>query len=93
MSNIRKIICPHCNQKVGFERNSAGKWVGTVGGGIGGYTLASGLGLAGAILSAPVAIPAAIVGLGIGALLGNRAGAAMDNATVECPHCEKLMSI
>lgn len=93
MSDVKKVICPHCGEKVEFQKNSAGQWVGTVGGAGAGYVLASGLGIAGAILSTPIAIPAALVGLGIGALLGNRVGAAIDNASVECPNCKKTMSI
>ena len=92
MSDVKKVICPHCGAKVEFQKNSAGKWVGTIGGAGAGYVLASGLGIAGAILSAPIAIPAALVGLALGALLGNRAGAAIDNATVQCPSCKKSMS-
>jgi len=93
MSSAREIICPCCKKKVVFKKNSAGKWVGTIGGGGAGYFLASGLGIAGAILGAPIAIPAALVGLGIGTILGNRVGAALDNATVKCPSCGKSMSV
>jgi len=93
MSEIKKIQCPHCQKMVKFERNSSGKMVGTVVGGGVGYALASGLGIAGGILGAPVAIPAALIGLGVGALLGNRAGKAVDNSSVECPSCGKSMSI
>lgn len=91
MGGVKKVICPHCNAKVEFKKDSAGKWIGTIGGGVTGYVLASGLGIAGAILSAPIAIPAALVGLGIGAILGNRAGDALDSS-VECPKCKKFMS-
>lgn len=54
-----------------------------VAGGGAGYGLATGLGIAGA----PVAIPAAPAGLGIGAIIGNRAGDIFDNMTVQCPNC------
>lgn len=93
MSEVKNIQCPHCKKTVKFERNSAGKWVGAVVGGGAGYGLAAGLGIAGAILGGPVAIPAAFVGLGVGALLGNRAGAIVDDATVKCPSCKKRLSI
>lgn len=93
MNEIKNVICPHCGKKVDFERNSKGQWVGTVGGAGVGYVLASGLGVAGAIMSAPIAVPAALIGLGIGAVLGNRVGAAIDNSSVECPNCKKSMSI
>lgn len=55
--------------------------------------LSSGLGIAGGILGAPVAIPAALVGLVKGVILGNRGGDAVDNATVKCPNCSKGISI
>ena len=93
MSEVKQIRCPHCDKLVRFKRNSAGKWIGTIVGGALGWKLAAGLGLAGAILGAPVAIPAALAGLGLGALIGNRAGSIVDNATVECPNCRELMSI
>jgi ribosomal protein L37AE/L43A len=93
VSNVKKVVCPHCSKEVEFRRNSKGTWVGTVGGAGAGYFLASGLGIAGAVLGASVAIPAALVGLGVGAIIGNRVGSAIDNAIVKCPNCKKTMSI
>ena len=93
MDEVKKIKCPHCEKMVKFERNSAGKWVGTVIGAGGGYWLCAGLGIAGGILGMSVAIPAALVGLGIGAFLGNRCGAMIDKATVKCPSCGESISI
>jgi ribosomal protein L37AE/L43A len=87
----KRVTCPHCNASVVFKRNSAGRWVGTVAGGGLGYLLAAGLGIAGAILAWPVAIPAAAVGVGIGAIVGNRAGKAVDDARAKCPKCNKSM--
>jgi len=93
MSEIKKVQCPHCKEMVSLERNSAGKWVGTIAGGGVGYGLTAGLGIAGAILGASIAIPAVIIGVGIGALLGNRAGAMVDNTSVKCPNCGESISI
>ena len=93
MAQVKRVQCPHCNQSVRFEKNAAGKWVGTVVGGGIGYGAAAGLGIAGGILGAPIAIPAALVGAAIGAILGNRAGAMVDNSTVNCPSCRRSMSI
>jgi len=76
-----------------FKKNFAGKWVGAIGGGGVGYFLAAGLGIAGGIMGAPIAIPGALIGLGLGAVLGNQAGAALDNSTVKCPNCEKFMAV
>ena len=84
-----QVKCPHCKAVVTFKRDAKGRWVGTIAGGGLGYALAAGLGIAGAILSAPVAIPAAAVGLLIGAALGNRAGAAWDDSGSECPKCKE----
>ena len=93
MSEIKKIQCPHCNEMVNFERNSSGKWVGTIAGGGIGYGLTAGLGIAGAVLGASIAIPAVLVGVAIGALLGNRVGAMVDYATAKCPNCGESISI
>ncbi len=93
MSEVKKIQCPHCKKTVEFERNSTGEWVGTVIVGGVGYWLASGLGIAGAILGASVAIPAALVGLGIGSFVGNRVGKMIDDSNVECPNCKGSLSI
>ena len=93
MSEIIKIQCPNCNKTVTFKRNSSGKWVGTIAGGGIGYGLTAGLGIAGAVLGASIAIPAVLLGVGIGALLGNRVGAMIDNATVKCPACGESISI
>ena len=93
MAQVKQVQCPNCKQSVKFEKNAAGKWIGTVVGGGVGWGAAAGLGIAGGILGAPVAIPAALVGLTIGAILGNRAGAVVDNATVNCPNCNQTMSI
>jgi len=94
MGEVKKIKCPHCEKMVKFERNSAGKWVGTVIGAVGGYWLCSGLGIAGGILGMPVAIPAALVGLGIVAFIGNRIGAMKDDkAAAKCPSCGESVSI
>jgi ribosomal protein L37AE/L43A len=87
----KKVKCPHCGANVDFSRDSTGQWVGTVAGGGAGYVLASGLGIAGAVLGAPVAIPAAMVGLAIGAFVGNRAGSAVDDNLAKCPKCKKSM--
>jgi ribosomal protein L37AE/L43A len=87
----KKVRCPHCGANVNFERDSTGKWVGTVGGAGAGYMLASSLGIAGAVLGAPVAIPAALVGLAIGAFIGNRAGSAVDDNQAKCPKCKESM--
>ena len=62
--------CPHCSAKVTFNRAFKGRWVGAVAGGGFGLYLASGLGLAGAIVGAPIAIPATLVGGSACALLG-----------------------
>ena len=93
MSEIKKVQCPHCKEMVNFERNSAGKWIGTIAGGGVGYVLTAGIGIAGAVLGASVAIPAAFLGVGIGALLGNRVGALVDNTSAKCPNCEESISI
>ena len=92
MAQVKEVQCPHCNKRVRFEKGEAGRWVGTIVGGGAGYGLASTLGIAGAVLGAPIAISAAIVGLIGGALLGNRVGAIADNS-VQCPNCKKHMSI
>ena len=91
MSDSKNVTCPHCGEKVFFKRASSGRWVGTVVGGGLGYWLASGLGIAGAILASPVAIAAGVVGLGIGAILGNRVGKKIDDRNAKCPKCGNSM--
>ena len=93
MSKVKTVICPHCNTKVKFKKNSTGQIVGTVAGGAGGYVLASTLGIAGTVIGAPIAIPAAIVGGIVAAVIGNRAGDSIDRALVKCPKCHKNFSI
>ena len=88
-----RVECPHCKAVVHFKRDATGRWVGTLAGGSVGWALASTLGIAGTVLGAPIAIPAALVGLGIGAALGNRAGAAWDNAGGDCPKCKNWIPI
>ena len=92
MAQVKQVQCPHCNKRVRFKKDEAGRWVGTLVGGGAGYGLASTLGIAGTVLGAPIAIPAAVVGIVIFALLGNRVGAIADNS-VQCPSCKKYMSI
>jgi DNA-directed RNA polymerase subunit RPC12/RpoP len=87
----KQIACPHCKSEVLFKKNSSGRWIGTIAGGGIGYFLASGLGIAGAIFSAPIAIPAALVGAGALALLGNRVGKDIDNSKPKCPKCNKKL--
>ena len=88
MAQVKEVQCPHCRKQVRFEKGEAGRWVGTIVGGTAGYGVASGLGIAGAILGAPIAIPATIVGVVVCALLGNRVGAIADNSVL-CPSCKK----
>jgi len=92
MSNVKKVICPHCDSKIDLKRGAGGRWVGTISGGGIGYVLGSSLGIAGTILGAPIAIPAAIVVGVLGTILGNRAGNVIDNE-VMCPKCRKNMSV
>ena len=80
-----RVECPGCKSVVEFRKSSKGQLLGTVAGGGFGWWIASGLGLAGGILGAPVAIPAALVGLGVGAIIGNRTGALFDRG--KCPKC------
>jgi len=93
MSEVRKVECPHCKKNVQFQRNSTRQWIESVIGGGTGFQLASGLGIAGSIMGAPVAIPATLVGLGIGVFVGNRVGAKFDNANVKCSNCGKTFSL
>ena len=93
MAQVKEVQCPHSRKQVRFEKGEAGRWVGTIVGGTAGYGLAFKLGIAGTVLGAPIAIPAAIVGVVVCALLGNRAGAMVDNPDVQCPSCKKYMSI
>ena len=86
-----RIECPSCKSVVEFSRSSNGQWLGTIAGGGLGLWLASGLGLAGGILGAPIAIPATFVGLGVGAIIGNRTGALFDGG--KCPNCGKSISL
>ncbi|MDO6674262.1 hypothetical protein C7448_10111 [Tenacibaculum gallaicum] len=81
--------CPHCKTEILFKKDKKGRIIGTaIGGGVG-YTLASGLGIAGAVLGAPIAIPAALVGAGLFAVMGNKFGKDFDNSRLKCPKCEK----
>lgn len=89
VSKTAEVVCPHCGQTTSFNRKSVGRWVGTATGGGVGYFIGSGLGIAGGILSAPIAIPATLVGLGIGAFIGNRAGKSIDNKKATCINCGK----
>ena len=91
MAQIKQVRCPHCNEFVNFERSAGGRWAGTIAGGGMGFAMASRLGIAGKILGAPIAIPAALVGLAIGALLGNRTGAVVDSSA-ECPNCGETIT-
>jgi len=93
MSEIKKVQCPHCKEMVSLEKNSTGKWIGTiVGGGIG-YVLTAGIGIAGVIFGISFAISAVFIGIGVGALIGNRVGAMIDNTNAKCPNCGKKISI
>ena len=58
-----------------------------------GYLLTAGVGIAGVIFGVSIAIPAVFVGVGIGALLGNRVGALVDNTSAKCPNCGEPISI
>ena len=92
MSEIKKVQCPHCKEMINLEKNSTGQWAGTiVGGGIG-YLSTAGLCIMGIIFGTSIAIPAIYIGIGVGALIGNRAGAMIDNARPKCPNCEKKRS-
>ena len=85
----KNVTCPHCSEKVTFKRDQKGRWAGRVlGSGIG-WWIASGLGIAGAILGFPIAIAAGVVGLGIGAAAGDTIGKIIDDANAKCPKCNK----
>lgn len=87
----KNVTCPHCKSEVIFKRNAKGRFVGTVVGGGIGYGLASGIGLAGAILGASVALPATAIGIGLFAIIGNRIGKEVDNSMPKCPKCKKKL--
>jgi|GEM_PF-3859270 len=87
----QNINCPHCKTDISFKKDKKGRIVGTViGGGIG-YGLASSLGIAGAVLGASVAMPAALIGAGIFAVLGNKFGKDFDDSQPKCPKCKKKL--
>ncbi len=92
MNEIKKVQCPHCKEMINLEKNSTGQWIGTIVGGSVGYILTAGIGIAGVILGISFAISAIYIGIGIGALIGNRAGAMIDNARPKCPNCGKKIS-
>ena len=85
----KNITCPHCSEKIIFEKSESGKWTGRIVGGTVGYWLASGLGIAGGILGFPIAMAAGIVGLSVGAITGNSIGEKIDNSNTTCPKCKK----
>lgn len=87
----RNISCPHCKTDLIFNKKNKGRIIGTVAGGGIGFSVASSLGIAGAILGAPVAIPAAFVGAGLFAVLGNKFGKDFDNNRLKCPKCKNKL--
>ncbi|MCF6212789.1 MAG: hypothetical protein L3J45_02065 [Flavobacteriaceae bacterium] len=88
----KQITCPHCQTKIEFKKDKKGRIIGAIAAGGIGYGLASGLGIAGAIAGATVAIPATIVGVIALALIGNKFGKDYDNNQPICPNCsEKLV--
>lgn len=97
MENARKIQCPKCDRLVSFKRDKRGKWAALiVGGGAGtgtGVLLTYGLGLAGAVLGAPVATPALFVGSVVGLLLGALTGNAIASDVARCPECRTPISL
>lgn len=84
----KNISCPHCKTELVLKKNNTVKIIGTAAGGGIGFFLASSLGIAGTILTAPVAIPATFVGVGLFAVLGNRFGKDIDNKLYKCPKCK-----
>jgi hypothetical protein len=58
-----------------------------------GYRIALGLGIAGAILEAPIAIIAALVGLGIGALVGGLDTAVTHKHQMPFPRCGAVIEL
>lgn len=84
----KNISCPYCKTELIFKKDNKGKIIGTVAGGGIGFGVASSLGIAGAILGAPIAIPATLVGVSLFAILGNKFGKDFDNSRPKCPKCK-----
>src|SRR5208283_107320 len=97
MEKAREIFCPKCDKSVTFKRDKRGKWIARIiGGGAGtgaGALLTAGLGVAGAIAGAPVAIPALLIGGGVGLLLGAFTGNAIAPDVARCPNCQTPISL
>lgn len=89
--DVRVVTCPHCGRAASFQRDAKGRWMGTAAGAGLGAVIAGGLGIAGYIASAPIAIPATIVGAVIFGIFGNRVGKAVDDTRARCPNCGKSM--
>lgn len=91
MAETKDVTCPHCGERVTFMRDETGRWVGRVVGGGLGWWLASGLGIAGAILGFPIAVAAGVIGIVIGVAAGNEIGKRIDDSNATCPKCNKGM--
>ena len=92
MSQVREVKCPECGKLFNAEKDSSGRWTGTITGAGVGYWVGKGLGLAGSVFGKKVAIPFKLVGAAIGAFAGNRGGKGLDNV-VKCPHCDEYVSL
>ena len=93
MSEVKEVKCPDCGKFIRYERNCAMRWLGTFVGGAAGYGLTTKLSVTGAILGASVAAPGALLGLGIGAIIGNTTGRFIDDTTVKCLSCRRRISL
>ena len=97
MPKVKFVRCESCGETVEFRKNVRGKWTNVIAGsGVGaswGYRTTVGLGIAGAIAGAPISVPAALVGLTLGATTGGLLMAATHKQVMRCPACEEEIEL
>ncbi|MEM3091522.1 MAG: hypothetical protein QXD05_00090 [Candidatus Pacearchaeota archaeon] len=92
MSKVKTVICPHCNSQINIRKKIIGRVSLSLGSSVLSGSIGSTLGIAGAIFSFPIAIPATLAGVAIGGIIGYSFGKKLDS-NFDCPVCKMKVKI